>query len=84
MQGCYLYDLVYEEFDIETDTTLPFKIYVDDTVVYEFKTQEYWGTQTCGNSVDNIFLWKFTHCVKYPKTIDGTIHIFNQRFRLRP
>lgn len=60
MQGCYLYDLVYEEFDIETDTTLPFKIYVDDTIVYEFKTQEYWGTQTCGNSVDNIFLWKFS------------------------
>lgn len=60
MQNCYAYDNVLDRYDIETDTTLPFKIYVDDTVVYEFKTQEYWGTQTCGNSVDNIFLWKFS------------------------
>ena len=59
-QGCYAYDEILDRYNIETDTTLPFKIYVDDTVVYEFKTQEYWGTQTCGNSVDNIFLWKFS------------------------
>lgn len=59
-QGCYTYAKILDRYDIETDTTLPFKIYVDDTVVYEFKTQEYWGTQTCGNSVTNIFLWKFS------------------------
>ena len=59
-QGCYAYAEILDRYDIETDTTLPFKIYVDDTMIYEFKTQEYWGTQTCGTSVSNIFLWKFS------------------------
>lgn len=59
-QGCYANAEILDRYDIETDTTLPFKIYVDDTIVYEFKTQEYYGTQTCGKSVDNIFLWKFS------------------------
>lgn len=59
-QGCYAYAEVLGRYNIETDTTLPFKIYVDDTIAYEFKTQEYYGSETCGGAFSNIFLWKFS------------------------
>ncbi|MBR3939139.1 MAG: T9SS type A sorting domain-containing protein [Bacteroidales bacterium] len=59
-QSCYAYDEVLGRYNIETDTTLPFKIYVDDTMAYEFKTQEYFGSETCGGAFKNIFLWKFS------------------------
>jgi len=86
MQNCYAYDNILDRYDIETDTTLPFKIYVDDTIVYEFKTQEHPGTQTCKGAVTNIFLWKFSPELKplwpEPKPLFKYVDSCNDRFLL--